>query len=365
MITLYGTQFSLYTGKVRSYLIQKQIPFKEIRSTLKVYKNVIIPRTGVRYIPVIETNDSLVIQDTTDIIDHLESVYPNRPVYPKSPKQALVAMLLELYGDEWLVIPAMHYRWNFPTLNESFINGEFGRMVVPNAPRFIQRFFGEKLGRKFKGFVPGLGINEQTISAIESSYEGLLHDLNAHFTEHDYLLGAHPTIADFGFIGPLYAHLYRDPAPGALMKKNAPHVCAWVERMNCADSPHADLPKNDAIPATLTPILQRMAREHLPVLIDTNQRLNEWRKANPKAQQPDRIIGKHAFSIEGVKGERVVLPYALWMLQRSVNFYHSLDIKGDVDGFLRSVGLSELSEIELNNQLKRHNNKLVFTNANH
>jgi len=59
MIKLYGSDFSLFTGKARSYLKKKGIPHEEITSTLKVYKNFIIPRTGVRYVPVLQTEDDV------------------------------------------------------------------------------------------------------------------------------------------------------------------------------------------------------------------------------------------------------------------------------------------------------------------
>lgn len=362
MIKLYGSKFSLFTGKARSYLIKKGIPFEEVTSTLSVYKKFIIPRTGVRYVPVIQTEDDIVIQDTTEIIDYLEAKNPENSVYPSSPKQKLVSMLLEVYADEWLVIPAMHYRWNFPEQNSSFIYGEFGSLVMPNAPKFIQRFLGKKVGSRFKGFVPRLGISEKTIPALEASYEQLLKDLDAHFSEHDYLLGGRPTIGDFGLMGPLYAHLYRDPAPKALMLKIAPNVCAWVERMNNADTVNGVLLENDEVPATLAPILKRMADEHLPVLSDTANRLSEWREANPEAVEVERFIGTHQFTIEGVSAERAVLPYALWMLQRPMNFYRSLEDSSGVDEYLSSVGFSGFSEIKLANPLIRKDNKIVFAN---
>ena len=50
---LIGTEVSLYTGKLRCYLKYKNIPFEDVLSTNDVYKNIIIPRTGVQYIPVL------------------------------------------------------------------------------------------------------------------------------------------------------------------------------------------------------------------------------------------------------------------------------------------------------------------------
>ena len=103
-----GAPVSLYSGKLRSYLRRKCIPFEEILSTRQVYREVIVPRTGVRYIPILITCDDRALQDTTEIIDFLEQRHPNLGVYPPTPAQRLSALLLEVYGDEWLVIPAMH-----------------------------------------------------------------------------------------------------------------------------------------------------------------------------------------------------------------------------------------------------------------
>ena len=33
-----------------------------------------------------------------------------------------------------------------------------------------------------------------------------------------------------GMMGPFYAHLYRDPVPGKILKMRAPRVVEWIER---------------------------------------------------------------------------------------------------------------------------------------
>jgi 4-hydroxybenzoyl-CoA reductase subunit alpha len=53
-----------------------------------------------------------------------------------------VALLFEVYGDEWLVIPAMHYRWNY---NLDFILEEFGKTLIPDASPEEQYAVGEKI----------------------------------------------------------------------------------------------------------------------------------------------------------------------------------------------------------------------------
>jgi len=359
---LYGTEFSLYSGKARSYLRKKGVPFEEVKSTLKVYKNFIEPRTGVSYVPVVQTPDDQVYQDTTVIIDELEKRFPDHPVYPDTPMQKLAALLLEVYADEWLTIPAMHYRWNYPAMNSAFIYEEFGAVVAPRAPKFIQRFLGKKVGARFKKFVPALGIQEHNINAIEKSYVQLLTDLNTHLEQHDYLLGSKPSIADFGLIAPLYAHLYRDPAPGKLMRKKAPVVCQWVRRMINTEPAlqTGEFLADDQVPDTLLPILKRMAAEQLPVLIDTDKRLHEWKEQNPNAKQISRRIGSHNFSVEGVEAERAVIPYALWMFQRPVDYYQSLADRQVVDELLKEIGFGDALANGLSNRLARPENKLQF-----
>jgi glutathione S-transferase len=362
MIKLYGSEFSLFTGKARSYLKKKGIQFEEVTSTLNIYKKFIIPRTGVRYIPVLQTADDVVIQDTTVIIDAMEKAYPEPSVYPQTPKQNLASLLLEVYGDEWLVIPAMHYRWNFPEQNDKFIYAAFGGMVLPKAPKLIQRLLGKKVGSKFKGFVPRLGITKGNIPALEASYKQLLSDLNTHFKQHDYLFGGRPSIGDFGLIGPMYAHLYRDPAPGELMQRIAPEVCKWVERMISNEIPKGEFLPNDEIPITLIPVLQRMANEQLPVLLDTDIRLTVWRKDHLEAKEVPRFIGMHKFTVEKVEAERVVLPFALWMFRRPVDFYQSIDDSSGVDEMLMAIGFGTVLKSGLQNPVSRVDNVIVFDN---
>jgi len=85
--TLLGTEVSLFSGKARAYLRYKQIPYHEVLSSAEVYRTIIIPKTGVSYIPVLLTPDGEAVQDTTEIIDYLESRFPARPIYPSTPAQ--------------------------------------------------------------------------------------------------------------------------------------------------------------------------------------------------------------------------------------------------------------------------------------
>jgi glutathione S-transferase len=359
--TLYGAPLSLYTGKVRSYLIYKNVPYQEVFSSLKVYKKIIIPNTGVRFIPVLKTDDEEYIQDTTVIIDTLEQRHTERSVIPSTPKQKLVSHLFEVWADEWLLIPAMHYRWN--KQNFPFIYQEFGKVVAPNFPAFIRAYLGKKIGKKFKGFVPILGINEDSIPAIESWYEDhVLALLEQHFTEYDYLLGGAPSLADFCLMGPLYAHLYRDPYPGELMKRIAPNVAKWVERMNQPLQSPGDWLENDEIPPKLEEILRRLFKEFWPVLESTANALNEWRIKNPNTNEVPRTIGNHRFTMGDVSAERAIMTFHQWKMQRVLACYQGFADKQkmEMSDFLTRIGGLNPLTFVVESPMVRKNNRLVF-----
>lgn len=211
-----------------------------------------------------------------------------------------------------------------------------------------------------------LGITDNTHEAIEDWYENdFLPALNRHFDAYDFLFGSAPTIGDFGLMGPLYAHLYRDPYPVRLMRKTAPNVAAWVERMNELQNCDGRLLANDEVPTTLTPLFKRMFNEHWPVLMDTALRLGQWAKENEGPVVP-RKIGEHEFRIDNVTEIRAILPYSVWMMQRILDCYRSMS---DTDrqlanAFLEDVGGREALQFQPPVRLRRIHNKLNLADDN-
>jgi glutathione S-transferase len=336
---VYGGDHSLFTGKLRAYMRYKGLNWEERTATREVYREIILPRIGAPIVPVLEMAAGEYVQDTTDIIDFLESRHPEAPIYPDTPVQRLVALLFELFGDEWLVIPAMHYRWSVLDQQREFILSEFGRMSSPEASHEEQVAIGERTSQAFAGMVPALGITEDTIPGIEAAYLELLDQLDRHFSDHEFLLGSRPCIGDYGLMGPLYAHLARDPVPKALMQERAPNVYAWVQRMN-GPAPLAGmfLP-DDTVPETLLPILATQCRDQLPDVLDVIRNNSAWLADNPGGSIP-RFLGMHPFTFGSAKGERVIGSYAQWLFQRPWAHYHSLegDERKDADELLRRVG---------------------------
>jgi glutathione S-transferase len=334
-----GHEFSLYSGKVRAYLRHKQIPFVE--GVTSEDRKLIEERVGRRVVPVVVMPNGDCVQDTTEIIDYFERLYPERSVYPQGPLQKLVALLFEVYGDEWLVLPAMHYRWHFKRQNLAYVLKNFGDIVKPHWPPILRPIGGLPVAMLFGNlYKPVMGRSRRNIGEIEKGYQSFLADFDRHLEEHEFLLGGRPSIGDYGLIGPLYAHLYRDPYPGKLMRKTAPNVARWVERMQRPAKFDGQFLADDEVPETLHPMLQRMFVEQFPVLVDTLRRVGKWAADHPDARGIPRFIGKHDFYLGEVKASRYVMPFAQWMFQRPLAHYGSLsdEQKERIDPLLEKLG---------------------------
>lgn len=356
--TLYAAPLSLYSGKVRGYLRWKNVAYREMLATREIYAKEILPRVGWPVMPVLVAPDDTTVQDTTDIIDYVEAHAPGPSVYPSGAKQKLAALILELFGDEWLLIAAMYYRWTF---NEEFAYREFGNALYAKLPAKQRAAKGREDGARFKAFLPLLGITEKTAPAIEATYEEFLRAFDAHLAAHDFLFGSRPSIGDYGLLGPLYAHNYRDPASGAHMGKTAPRVAKWAQYTHAPQHfGTGNFIENDKIPDTLLPILKIFAREHLPILISTSAQLKSWHTANPGEAEIPRAIGMHAYIIGGISDNRGVIPYSLWMLQRVTDHLASLSgaDKTAAETLLTSIGASALIDLDISPRLTRKNFKL-------
>jgi glutathione S-transferase len=315
---LYGSPVSYYTVKVRSYMLYKGLPFHQVRVSEKIANEIIKPATGGwRVVPVLKTPQGDCIQDSSIILDELESVHKDRSITPPGLKQQLVSSLFELLGDEWLVYPAMHYRWNFKRYNLRYLLSAFGQNRQPGWPKAIRWLGGIKPAFKF-GAIPRsmLGIHKSNKAALEAWTLQLLDQLDSHFSRYDYLLGDRPCYGDFSLYGPLHAHLTLDPYPKEHLIKPRTHLLAWLERMNDTPEHIGEWLPGDAIPETLVPILQWQCRDQQHYIHQVMNKTADWIDKNPQASTLPRFIGKVGYQINGAGGNRLCTPYSQWMYER-------------------------------------------------
>ncbi len=345
--TFWGGALSLFSGKVRSYLIKKGIPYREFYASHPDFKERLRPIVRLGVTPILETPQGDVLQDSTEIIDFMECRLPANSMIPATPVQRIVARLFDAYGTEHLMLPAMHFRWGEPYLSEQrhFLNAEFGRVSLITSDRDAQRAAGAKMISYFSGMLPTMGGTPETAPAIEAEYFDLLELLDLHFQHVPYMLGGHPSIADFGMMAPLYAHLGRDPAPARLMALRAPNVTRWIERMNLAVIEDAEFPDcapgfpaDDALPPTLEPILKQIFRDWTPELLANANCFNEWVAANPDMPTGQQIcldgkrrvhptLGPIEYPLRGITIQRASAPQTLWHFEKAAA--HARALSGD------------------------------------
>jgi glutathione S-transferase len=419
---LFSWEHSYFSGKVRSYLRYKAHfdglgpGFEDILATQDIIQRVLMPHTGDNAVPQICTPDGTWLQDSSGIIDFIEDAHPEPRVTPsaaQTPAQCLAAYLIELLADEWMVVYGFWERWHYSLdgsepNHEHFNAQQWGPAFAPDgtgaqrlaAARWVfENIFSIKDPKAatigpLHGLVQ-LGVTEETAPAWEQSTLHILQMLDTHFDTHDFVLGGLPSLADFGLMAPLYAHLFRDAVPGFTMQTSFPLVAEWVERTNGTNALNARsynqlrydvsadgslvgkpatshggawLP-DDEVPDSLLPVLQVFFDEMWPVLKTSMQTLTRYLKSDSHSdavELPGKTFGAgpgfqelqtgsgpltHEFELRGVRGRRMVLPYQIWMLQRLADVLHDCagdaNGKGRIDALLNRVnGGMELWELD-------------------
>ena len=360
---LLGADVSYYTAKIDAWLAYKRIPCRRELATREVFAREILPRVGYPVIPVLVTPGHTVLQDTTDMIDVLEARHPVPPTLPDAAPGRFLGYLLELYCDEWIKMPALHYRWQY---DREFAALEFGRNNDPDLPPDAQRAIGHKIASRFSGWLGPLGITPQTAPAVEADYLALLALLDAHFASAPTLLGGPPSLADFALYGPLHAHLLRDPHSGSVMRQHAPQVVQYLERLRAVPPPATVLPFDlDALPATLWPALRLLSRDYVPILLAQHAAVQRWLASAPPGNVP-REIGRHRVLFgrgtpHEIAGERAVFTYDSWMLQRVLAVYDTADPtdRRIIERLSGLAGSAALLEVSRGHPLRREQFRLV------
>ena len=259
---VYGPEVSYFTGKLEAVLRFKELPYQRIAQSPGRYLE---RTTGVAQVPGVQLADDRWMTDTTPIIAWLDERYPEPNVIPHEPVVAFFSRLLEDYADEWLWRPAMHYRWDYDLDAHHlsrFLADELGGDTP--LPGFVLRHFIR--GRQRTLFTRGDGVGPATWDHVEKIYVDSLVHLRASLKTRPYLLGDRPSLADFGFFGPMFRHFGHDPTGSSIMRETAPEVYEWVARIWNARASQTQGELLGEVPADWGPILDSIGSAYLPYL---------------------------------------------------------------------------------------------------
>jgi glutathione S-transferase len=369
--TLYAITHSLYSGRVRGYLIKNQIPFRELSTGHESFKADVLPRGKLPTIPTLVTPAGEVIRDGAAIIEHFEDAN-GRPCRPAGPRQQIVSALFDVIGTDGLLRPAMHYRWNFPADNLAFVRYHF-LYSQRESPQREEKT--EHMMDRMRHAAVFFGVTDQTRDVVEALYLEYLEALNSHFERYPYLLGWRPSIGDFGLLAPMYAHLGRDPYPARLMQQRATRVYRWVERMNRADqdapeyfNAETDFLADDEVPETLLAVLRVLAEDFVPETLAAAERINAWLAENqpaagtPAVGRTAQAVGNAEFALRGLTVSALAQPYRFYLLQRAQDSYAALapDERASVDELLQATGMSSILDARLDRRIGRADNLEVW-----
>ena len=191
---------------------------------------------------------------------------------------------------------------------------------------------------------------EEKAHDIERWTHEQLDLLDAHFAQYNYLLGSRPCLGDFGLIGPLYAHLGRDPWPARELIAKRPNLHAWVKRMmNPPQAKAGHFLADDAIPDTLLPLLKSVFNEFWPQLQLTLAEMERTRANLKPGRGWSRMLGMIDVPMANATLRVGARPFSLWMAQRSFDTFHALPAaeQASVQELLSSIGAGDALKLAI------------------
>ena len=250
---IFGAEVSPYSVKVRSYFRYKGIDHEWIvrsQATMPEFQK----HAKLPLIPLVLTPDGEALQDSTPVIEKLESAYPDPSIHPDDPCLAFLSALVEEFGDEWGNKWMFHYRWA-REVDQQSAGRRIAQSMLTDADEATIAGTASGIVDRMVNRTWFVGSSEQTAPQIESSYREGIEQLEAHLAARPFLFGGRPSFGDFGLWGQIY-NAWTDPTAGELLRESAPNTVAWVERMLDPEA-SGDWESSQALLPTLEPFLTR------------------------------------------------------------------------------------------------------------
>ena len=330
-----GIYGSPYTRKMLAVLRYRRIPYRFI--TPAVARERGLPAAKVPLMPTLYLPDPdgriEAVTDTTPLIRRFETSYEDRCVIHPDPAVAFIDMLIEDYGDEWLTRPLFHYRWVRPA-DIKRAGDVLPLWFAPTRSDEEIAAEGRAFGERQIGRLYVVGATPQTAPLLEQSYLRFADALSNHLREHTFLMGNRPGASDFAVYGQLTQLAQFDPTPMALTLEQTPRVYAYstlMEDLSGAEPEETDWVTCDAIPETISAILEEVGRTYAPVMLANARAL---------AAGADRVEA----TVDGQPWIQKPFPYQGKCLKWLREAYAALDARAmsTVEGILKGTGCEPL-----------------------
>ncbi|XOV89854.1 MAG: glutathione S-transferase family protein [Pseudomonadota bacterium] len=321
----HGLMFSYYSAKTRAYLSYKRLPFVE-QYVAADLSGRIRQTTNKVMIPVLETPDGEILQDTTVIIDALEARHPERPVFPADPVLMLVTRLVEFTIDELWVSTAMNTRWNDPVSRE-FASAEFSRGIGGSMGLTGDRMMaiGQRVAGQMQSYLPQLGIdNSAGRAAADHFFRVATEALNPLVGRGRFALGNRPSLIDFCLFTAYYAHQYRDlGAAQTYLKSETPDLCYYLDELHasCCTPATGEL----SISAGLVEYLKIIGPASAGFARGVMAGTTELAASTAPGSVLEQRIAPFDFELAGQPFRRGAGTFGAWKLQRVFDVYDALD----------------------------------------
>lgn len=280
---IYGSEYSPFSIKVRSYFRYKKIPHEwrpRNKDNFEHYK----AHAKLPLVPLIIAPDGSVLQDSTPIIEKMEEIYPAQSIHPEKSELSFLSALLEEYGDEWVNKPMFHYRW-WHDVDQIAVAKGLADSQLPNDNEEARELFAKQIRERMVPRLSFVGSSEQNKETIENSLDQLLGLLESHFKGRRYLFGGRPSFGDFGLFCQLYG-CTQQPTTQKMIEAH-PNVAGWISQM-LDPVDHGNWEAWLSLAPTLEPLLKGQVGElYMP-----------WAQANAKAL----LVDEPTFSVD-LKGK--------------------------------------------------------------
>lgn len=312
--TVYTADMSYFSGKFEAYLRYKGIDYRPVEIDFRSLNFEVWQHTGFKKVPAVRAADEQWLFDTTPMIGWFEARYPEAPVLPEDPALAFLALLIEDYGDEWLWRPSMWWRWEYKA-SRLAAGWRIGSLAGFGGGLIAQLLSWQYAWRQRREWLWGDGVTRANAEAVRDLYLAELDFLQAVFERQPYVLGSHPSVADFGYFGSMFRHFSNDPDPAEVMCRRAPAVYEWTARLWNESVERLGTVQAWAWPdgAHWDGLLAHLAGDYLPYL---EQNAQAWAK------------GDRRFDFRGASvgfARTVTTQYRVWCREQLRTRYAALD----------------------------------------